>query len=121
MTPQLPKNAEVMFRELNQTQDYLHEITIPAQAKSESKDNIKYDIIVVDGRRRNDCAMFAVDYLTEKGVIILDNSEREDYQPAKDFMKQKGFKQIDFWGIAPIIAYNNCTSVFYKVNNCLDI
>ena len=121
LTPQLPKNAEVTFRELNQTQDYLHEITIPAQAKSEAKSEAKYDIIVVDGRRRNDCAMFGIDYLTEKGVIILDNSEREDYQPTKDFMKQKGFKQIDFWGIAPIVAHNTCTSVFYKANNCLDI
>ena len=113
LTPQLPKNTEVVYRELNQTQDYLHEITTPPQTK--------YDIVVVDGRRRNDCVMFSVDYLTEKGVVILDNSEREDYQPAKDFMKKNKFKQIDFWGISPIVAHNTCTSVFYKPNNCLEI
>ncbi len=113
LNPQLPKNTKVVYRELNQTQDYLHEIA--------TDDNTKYDIIVVDGRRRNDCVMFSVDYLTEKGVMILDNSEREDYQPAKDFMKQKGFKQIDFWGMLPVVANNNCTSVFYKSNNCLGI
>lgn len=113
LTPQLPKNTKVVFRELNENKDYLHEISMAEKPK--------YDIVVVDGRRRNDCVMFAVDYLTEKGVIILDNSEREDYQPAKDFMQQKGFKRIDFWGISPIVANNTCTSVFYKINNCLEI
>lgn len=112
LTPKLPNNAIVVFKEVNENKDYQTEI------KAENK---KYDIIVLDGRRRNDCAMLSVDYLTDRGVIILDNSNREDYQPAKDYFKIKGFRCVDFWGILPIVAGNNCTSVYYKNDNCLGI
>lgn len=112
LSPKLPNNAKVIFKEINEKQDYQQEIATSHQ---------KYDIIVVDGRRRNDCVMFAVDYLTPKGIMILDNAEREDYQPARNFMEKKGFKRIDFWGISPIVAQNTCTCVFYRLENCLDI
>jgi hypothetical protein len=112
LIPQLPSNAKVVFKELNEEKLYQNEI------KTENK---RYDIVVVDGRKRNDCAMLAINYLTEKGIIILDNSERKDYQPTKDFLKNQGFKRLDFWGIPPIVATNNCTSVFYKEGNCLEI
>lgn len=114
----LPKNAEVVFKSLN-NQAYQNEIKIGFSLSDQVKPT--YDIVVVDGRRRNDCVMMSVDYLSEKGVLILDNSERTDYQPAKDFMKEKGFKSLDFEGIAPITAHNTCTTIFYRPNNCLDI
>ena len=31
------------------------------------------------------------------------------------------YNELDFWGIAPGIFYNKCTSIFYKDNNCLGI
>ena len=34
------------------------------------------DIILIDGRKRVACIKSAVDYLSGKGVLILDNSER---------------------------------------------
>lgn len=112
LTPKLPENAKVIYKEINEKNEYLYAIA------SFQK---KYDIVVVDGRRRNDCVMLAVDYLTTRGVVILDNADREDYQPAKDFMEKKGFKRIDFWGISPIVAINTCTCVFYQPENCLNI
>ncbi len=112
LTPQLPTNAKVVFKDLNEEKSYQNEI---------KSANMYYDIVVVDGRKRNDCAMLAINYLTDKGVIILDNSDRTDYQPTKDYLNNKGFKRLDFWGIPPIVATNNCTSVFYKDNNCLGI
>ncbi len=112
LTPKLPKNAKVVFQEIDEKQKYQQEI---------NAENKKYDIVVVDGRRRNDCTILAIHYLTQKGIIILDNAERADYTPAKDFLKNQGFKMLEFWGIPPIVATNNCTAVFYKNENCLNI
>jgi hypothetical protein len=110
ISPQLPPNAEVLSRELGD--GYI-------QAVSEKR--TKYHIIVVDGRKRVKCTAFAVDFLTDDGVIILDNSERSWYQPAKDQLHARGFKCIEFWGMLPIVAHESCSTVFYREGNCLRI
>ena len=110
---QLPQNATVKYVDLvtNQT-NYITQI---------KENQTFYDIIIVDGRRRNDCVMFSVDFLTPKGVLILDNSEREDYIPAKKFLTEKGFKSLDFVGMPPSSAHNSQTSVYYRTENILGI
>ena len=80
-----------------------------------------YDIILIDGRQRNECTIFSVDYLSSSGVLILDDSERERYLPAIDFLKEKGFKEIKFWGFNLGSVELKATSIFYKENNCLGI
>jgi len=75
----------------------------------------------VDGRQRVNCARFAVDFLTNDGVLILDNSERENYQEIKTLLKDKGFRWIDFYGMAPIVSHETCTTIFYRDTNCLGI
>ncbi len=36
----------------------------------------KYDLIMIDGSHRDDCARFAVEHLAKGGVIYLDNSDQ---------------------------------------------
>ncbi|HEV8515235.1 MAG TPA: FkbM family methyltransferase [Cyclobacteriaceae bacterium] len=81
----------------------------------------KFDIIFVDGRERVKCAIDSRPWLSEKGVLVLDDSERERYADAVSFYLSQGFKKLDFWGIAPGIFNNKCTSIFYRPNNILDI
>ena len=81
----------------------------------------KFDVIIVDGRDRVNCCKQAVDALTPAGVIVLDDSEREFYREATEFLLGKGFKQLPFTGISPGLFYRKATSVFYKKDNCLDI
>jgi hypothetical protein len=83
--------------------------------------NSVYDIIVVDGLFRNECVKFSLKNLTEKGIIILDDSERIEYDDALNFLKENQFRRLDFWGIAPIVFHTKCTSIFYKDKNCLNI
>lgn len=90
-------------------------------AKSIYSKDEKYDIIIVDGRYRVKCVIEAAAYLTDIGVIILDNSERSKYEEAKVYVKNIGFKQIDFWGMSPGVSTWNCTSIFYRDFNCLSI
>lgn len=79
------------------------------------------DVIIVDGRDRVNCIKQSVQALGEGGVIVLDDSEREEYKSGRAFLADMGFKHLDFWGIAPGIFYNKSTSVFYRPTNCLNI
>jgi hypothetical protein len=82
----------------------------------------KYDIVIVDGRRRVECATRSIDALKPGGVIVWDNSDRERYEPGFAHLAAQGFTgRIDFWGMAPLSAREACTSVFYRRENCLGI
>lgn len=81
----------------------------------------QFDIVVVDGRRRVECMANSLPALTGRGVLILDNSERERYQEGHMLLRNLGFKGLDFWGIAPLSVKQTCTTLFYRPGNCLDI
>ena len=110
VAPQLPQNARLIEKPLGAP--YVQAVALAGK---------KYHLVVVDGRQRVDCARYAINYLTPDGVLILDNSEREIYQPAREYLQQQGFRCLDFRGMTPIVSINSCTSVFYRDGNCLDI
>ena len=107
-----PKNAEMIFCELQRDGEY---------AKKAALLGKKFDIIIVDGRDRVRCCRYSLEALTPTGVVVLDDSEREVYHPARIFLKEQGFKEISFSGISPGLFYEKATSVFYKADNCLGI
>jgi hypothetical protein len=81
----------------------------------------KYNVVIVDGRDRVNCCKNSVGALQSNGIIVLDDSERAEYTEGIDHLKASGFKQLDFWGLAPGVSYLKCTSIFYRADNCLDI
>ncbi|WP_443936925.1 FkbM family methyltransferase [Pedobacter sp. MW01-1-1] len=107
-----PKNAELIFCALQKDGEYAQKATLL---------NKKFEIIIIDGRDRVNCCKYSVNALTENGVIVLDDSERDVYYEAKFLLKQQGFKEISFTGISPGLFYEKATSVYYKANNCLGI
>jgi hypothetical protein len=90
-------------------------------AQSIQKETEDFDIIIVDGKIRNLCVQNSISKLTENGVLILDDSFREDYKTSFEFMKNNGFKYLNFWGMTPVISTKSCTTVFYKKNNIFDL
>lgn len=108
----LPDNVTLIFQELIYGEQYSKKAQSLAQT---------FDIIIVDGRDRVNCCINAIQALTQDGVIVLDDSERKQYWPAHEFLTNNGFKKVDFWGIAPSIFFNKCTTIFYKKNNCLQL
>ena len=83
--------------------------------------NLTFDIIIVDGRDRVNCLKQSVNCLSATGVMVLDDSERAEYLEGLNFLIERGFKKIDFWGIAPGIFFKKCTTLFYKENNCVGV
>lgn len=81
----------------------------------------KFDIVVIDGRDRKNCSYNSINALKEDGIIIFDNSDRNEYKEGYEFLNSNNFKRIDFWGIGPLSPYSYCTSVFYRKNNCFGI
>ncbi|HYK75915.1 MAG TPA: FkbM family methyltransferase [Daejeonella sp.] len=109
---QRPANSEIIFCEVETDGKYAG---MPVSL------NEKFHVIIVDGRDRVNCCKQAISALTDDGVVILDDSEREFYNPGIEFLKAQGFKQIAFSGISPGLFYRKTTSVFYKSHNCLGI
>lgn len=112
MTTRLPDNVEHLFCEFVPGAEYAQQI---------ARNHDEFDIVVIDGRDRVNCAKNSVQALRPRGVVVWDNSDRTEYQPGYDFLANQGFKRLDFWGMGPINSYGWCTSVFYRAGNCLGI
>ncbi len=81
----------------------------------------KFDLIIIDAFDRNEVIKVSTEYLNNDGVIILDNSDVEEYKDGIEFLISRGFKKIDFWGIQAAYINKTCTTIFYKTENCLGI
>lgn len=80
-----------------------------------------YDLIVVDGLYRVETLEVSPSCLSVTGVILLDNSERGEYDPGKRVLYTQGFRCLEFWGVAAGAAKTVCTSIFYRSENALGI
>lgn len=82
------------------------------------EDGQQYDVIVVDGKRRADCARCAVRALAPGGLIILDDSDRintsQEYKDAVAALREAGLLQVDFYGFCPMNCYTKATSLFFS-------
>jgi hypothetical protein len=112
MRPQLPENVTYIHRELVYGGDY---------CRTAADQGGPFDVIVVDGRDRVNCALHSLETLSERGVIIWDNSERSRYEPGYRHLAQAGFRRVDFEGHGPINATSWMTSIFYRDGNCLGL
>jgi hypothetical protein len=104
----LRSNIELIFAET--AEEYI---------SPESLGHQIYDIVVIDGRYRFDCAAQAVNWVTSNGVVILDNS---DWHPnTAAMLARNGFLQVDFVGPGPLNAYAWATSFFFRPDCFLQI
>jgi hypothetical protein len=68
-----------------------------------------FDIIVIDGIWRNECANETLNCLKPESIIILDNSDW--YTDVAQTLRNQGFFQVDFNGFGPCVDFCTCTSV----------
>ncbi len=74
--------------------------------------NQKFELVLIDGKKRAECARVGVQLVAERGFIILDNSDW--YPDTCAFIRSNGFEQIDFCGFGPIATFTTTTSFFIK-------
>lgn len=84
-----------------------------ASAILEYEDHL-FDVIIVDGSNRNQCAEFAISKVKDQGFIIFDNTDDHRHAEGVKKLLDSGFMKIDFYGMIPSYLYKNCTSIFFK-------
>ena len=112
MRNQLPENASLAYEANTEDDVYVTAARVPG---------VLFDVVVVDGRNRVQCARASIGVLKPTGVILWDNSERNGYAGGISWLLDQGFRQLEFSGIAPINFHGTCTSIFYRSNNCFGI
>lgn len=103
LQPQLPANVSLQC--LPGKDDYVQAIRATAG---------EFDVIVIDGVHRNECALECIPRLSAKGMVVFDNSDGADYDASMDMFNAAGFLRIDFWGLIPSYLYKNCTSILFR-------
>ena len=77
--------------------------------------NMRFDVIVIDSERREDCCQKAVEFLNVGGLIIFDNSNW--HGGCCKFLRAVGLIQVDFHGMGPFNDYAWTTSLFFTRNS----
>ena len=112
ITEKLPSNARIILRADDEDGEYCRTISTTGQ---------RYDVVVIDGRDRVNCVRQSIPYLTATGVILLDDSDREEYSSGFNILKTAGFKCLSIDGLKPRGGDGYRTTIFYKENNCLGL
>jgi hypothetical protein len=81
----------------------------------------KFELLIIDGNHREECCEVASKMVKASGIVILDDSQRVNYKAAREKLKEQGFRQLPFFGMAPISKRMKETSLFYRSNNCFGI
>jgi hypothetical protein len=71
-----------------------------------------FDVVLIDGRVRPVCAWHASGKIKPGGWLVLDNSDREDYQPIWDLLAD--WPVTHFEGLVPYSRAQSRTSVLRK-------
>ena len=81
----------------------------------------EFQVVIIDGTNRINCAKNCLKWLSSDGIIIWDDSERTQYEEGYEFLAKCGFKRLDYYGHGPYSPNPWQTSVFYRSRNCLGI
>ena len=102
----LPKNVELYFDPKGDMSGF-----------EEVLRDRRFDVIVIDGQKREKCAEVAPDLLAPAGAILIDNSEGYGSGGRKsivDPFRELGFSRVDFYGHAPAVLRPHCTSLLFR-------
>lgn len=83
--------------------------------------NREFDVVIVDSRDRVRCAKNSLGALKPSGILIVDDAHQPHLKEASDYLKDNGYKKIDFFGTCASHDGMHCTTVFYRDKNCLGI
>lgn len=97
----LPGNVHYYLRQ--EVEDYVNIINDADE---------KFDVIIIDGAYRYDCAVAALAQLNSCGFIILDNSDW--MTKSSQVLRSAGLIEVDMSGFGPINNYTWTTSFYFS-------
>jgi hypothetical protein len=104
------------FNKINSPQKTNFELllrpTKEAYVQAIHKYNDVYDIVIIDGNHRPECARQLKNRVQGNGMVILDNSDWFK-KTAKYIRDHLDFIEVDFHGFGPMNPYTTTTSVFF--------
>ncbi len=109
----IPDNVKLLFKREDIDGDYCRCICEPPDKL--------YDVVAIDGRDRVNCLKQSIMKLSDKGVILLDDAQRERYSDGIAYAKGKGFSALDFEGLTSYGREISRTTIIYRPRNCLGI
>lgn len=80
-----------------------------------------FDVITIDAKDREKSAVGCLKLLSERGVLVIDDTERPDEAAAVNAVIEIGFRELPFWGVRPQVIHLGKTSIMYRPGNCLGI
>ena len=110
--PRLPPNASVLFVPDDVDGDYCRAI---------ARSGDSFDVVVVDGKDRENCVKQSMQALSSRGVIVLDDSQRARYAPAISYAQDNGYLTVDFEGLKPTESSWFRSTILYRRENCLGL
>jgi len=110
--PRLPPNASVLFVPDDVDGDYCRAI---------ARSGDSFDVVVVDGKDRENCVKQSMQALSSRGVIVLDDSQRAGYAPAISYAQDNGYLTVDFEGLKPTESSWFRSTILYRRENCLGL
>jgi hypothetical protein len=100
---QLPAHAE--YQLLEGRQEYVKSINNYPDG---------FDLIIIDGSYRYECAVEAIGKLRDDGLIVLDNSDW--YEKTSELLRNSDLIEVDMSGFGPINPYTWTTSFYFTRN-----
>ena len=112
VAPTLPDNASIVHVPNDVDGAYCRAAAATGRA---------FDVVVVDGRDRVNCVKQSAQSLSDDGVMLLDDSHRERYREAFDFLGGLGFKHLSIEGLKVTDFGVFETTIFYRDQNVLGL
>lgn len=109
---QAPANVRILFRADDVGGGYCGTIL---------EDERQYDLVVVDGRDRVNCVRNGLSRLNARGVLLLDDAQRERYAAAVQWAESLGFRSLTLEGVKPGSHRIGRTKIFYRTGNCFGL
>lgn len=114
LAPALPANATVVH--------HAHPAGKEGWLAEIGRHGVRWDLVAVDSAWREQSTKAALDHLTDRGVIVWDNSTLPDFaRILRETLVPAGFLEMPFGGLVPIVPAFDRTSILYRAGNCLGI
>lgn len=107
-----PENVELILKRSDTDGEYCRAIKATG---------LRYDCIIIDGVDRDNCLAQACQTLSEAGIILLDDTERDKLSSPDQVATAQGFRQLKFSGLKPLRNVLYTATLLYREKNILGI